>query len=267
MVRRSQARAGPPPPPRRHPLPRRRGPAGIAQRARRIEQLALVEPHDQRIRHLTDQLRIVGGDHHGRSQPVQRLEQADQLERHVRIDVAGRFVGDEQFGPADHRAGNRHALLLPAGKRGGLGVAPVGQAHPVQHVVHRADDVLLHHARHAQRQRHVVEGGKVRHQPEILEHHPQPAAEAGQPVARQSDRIGAEHADQPARGALGQIEQRSRLVLPAPLAPVSRNCRKKREADIGQHFLAGAVAQPDIVELNDLGVWLGHDETGVPGLL
>ena len=52
--------------------------------------------------------------HHGGAQPVERFEQADQLERHFRIDIARRFVCHEHVGAADHRAGDGDALLFAA---------------------------------------------------------------------------------------------------------------------------------------------------------
>jgi len=45
---------------------------------------------------------------------VQRFKQAQQLERHIRIDIARRLIGDQHLWAGNHRPRNRHALLLPA---------------------------------------------------------------------------------------------------------------------------------------------------------
>ena len=76
----------------------------------------------------------MGGDDDGRAQLVERIEQMKQPFRHFRIDVAGRFVGDQQFRPGDHRAGDRHALLFAAGQRGGARGRPVAKADPGEHL-------------------------------------------------------------------------------------------------------------------------------------
>jgi hypothetical protein len=102
--------------------------AGIAQRAGGIVQVPPVEPHDQAAIHLLQQMQIVGGHHHRGAQPVQRLEQAQQLQRHFGVHIAGRLVGHQQFGAADHGAGNRHALLFPPERL--AGAAPMRSARP-----------------------------------------------------------------------------------------------------------------------------------------
>ena len=88
-----------------------------------------------------------------------------------------------------------------------LGFDPVGQADPGEHLAHRRLDVAFGDAGDAQGQRDIVIGRKVRDESEILEHHPDPAAKAGEPLARQRHRILAEQADHAARGALREIEQ------------------------------------------------------------
>ena len=71
------------------------------------------ERHHRGIQH-AHQLQVMGGDDDGGAQLVQLGEQAQQAHPHFRIDIAGRLVGDQDFGLADHRAGNGHALLLAA---------------------------------------------------------------------------------------------------------------------------------------------------------
>ena len=126
-------------------------------------------------------MEIVGGDDHRGAELVQGIEQMEQPQRHFRIDVAGRLVGDEQLGPADHRAGDGDALLLAArqGRRPGAGA--VGEADPGEHLAHRRLEILVLDPGDPQRQRDIVEGRQVRDQPEILEDDADPPAEARQP--------------------------------------------------------------------------------------
>ena len=159
----------------------------------------------------------------GGAELVQRVEQIEQPPRHVRIDVAGRLVGDERFGPADHRAGDGDALLLAARKRRGAGAGAVGEADPGEHLPDRRLQILVLDPGDAQRQRDIVEGREMRDQPEILEDHADPAAEAGQPRARHGDDILAEQADQAAARPLREVEQfAASEVLPAPDGPVRK---------------------------------------------
>ena len=47
---------------------------------------------------------------------VEFLKQAHDLDAGARVEIAGRFVGQQQFGRVDQGAGNGNALLLSAGK-------------------------------------------------------------------------------------------------------------------------------------------------------
>ena len=208
------------------------------------------------------------GNHHGRAQPVERFEQAQQLDRHVRIDVAGRFVRHQQFRTANDCPGNGNALLFPTRKLRRAGMHPLGQADPFEHVSHRLCQVAFGNACDPQRQGDIVIGGQVLNQPEVLEHHPQAAAEARQAIARQGDRIGPEHPDHPARWALGQVQQPKQRRLPraAGTGQEIKAARKQGERYVAQHFAIGTIAQSDIVEMHDLSrSTAGHRK--VPGFI
>src|SRR3546814_6615777 len=77
---------------------------------------------------------------------------------------------------------------------------PVRQSYPGQHLPNRGVEFFFIHPCHAQRQSDIVERGKVRHQPEILEHHANPPTEARQPLSGERHHIFAEHADKPPAG-------------------------------------------------------------------
>ena len=87
---------------------------------------------------------------------------------------------------------------------GGLALARSVRPDPGEHLAHRRFDIALGHAGDAQRQRDIVIGREMRDQPEVLEHHADPAAEAGQALARQRTGILAEQPDHAAASGAGR---------------------------------------------------------------
>ena len=81
------------------------------------------------------------------------------------------------------------------------------QPDPGEHLADGSLQILFLDPSNPQRQRDIVEGGQVSHQPEILEHHPDPSTESRQALARHGDDIFAEQLDQPTAGPLRKIEQ------------------------------------------------------------
>ena len=182
-----------------------------------------------RARRCADQPDVVGRDDHGRAQPVERREQMEQPLRHLRIDIAGRLVGDQQVGPVDHRARDRDALLLAARQRRRARAGPVAKADPGEHFAHRSLDLVLAGAADAQRQGDIVERREMADQAEILEHHPDPPTEARQRIARRIAEFLAEQADAPARRPLGQIKQLQQRRLAR-----ARRAGEKIKASVGE---------------------------------
>ncbi len=60
------------------------------------------------------QLRIVRHHHDGGAVAMQLLEQIQDAARHLRIEIAGGFIRQQQPRRPRQRARDRHALLLPA---------------------------------------------------------------------------------------------------------------------------------------------------------
>ena len=84
----------------------------------------------------------VVGDHHDRLAHLARggLQELEQLRPAARVEVAGRFVGEHDVGPAHQRARHRDALLLPAGELRRSVPQPVAQPDGVDH---RVDPFLV----------------------------------------------------------------------------------------------------------------------------
>ncbi|HEX7779284.1 MAG TPA: hypothetical protein VF424_08610 [Vicinamibacterales bacterium] len=55
-----------------------------------------------------------------------------QVRRGRFVQISGRFVRQQERGPADKGAGDRHALLLASGQRPGPVMRTIGQPHPVE---------------------------------------------------------------------------------------------------------------------------------------
>src|SRR5580692_1573316 len=119
---------------------------------------------------------IVGGDDDGRARFVELDEQPQQALTEIGIDVAGGLIGEQKLRPRDHRARNRRALLLAAGEDRRQRPHAIAEPDPLQQLDHLWPVFGLVLADDAQRQRHVLVGGHVVEQPEILEHQADAAA-------------------------------------------------------------------------------------------
>src|SRR5688572_13781596 len=96
-----------------------------AKPVRDVRGASLVE-HDQAARANVEQGTIVSGEQHRHATRVDVVEQPQNVERELRIEVAGGFVREQQRRFAHERARDRDALLLAAGKpAGGLFAAAV----------------------------------------------------------------------------------------------------------------------------------------------
>src|SRR3546814_10520625 len=60
---------------------------------------------------------VVRRDHHGGSHTIELVEQIQQTHGDRVVDIARRFVGEQQARAADYRASDGDPLLLPAGQR------------------------------------------------------------------------------------------------------------------------------------------------------
>ncbi len=98
----------------------------------------------------------------------------------------------------------------------------------------------------------------MRHQPEILEHHADPAAKSRQAVTRQHHRILAEQPDHATRRALREVQQLQQRGLAGATRTGEEIERTtaQGEADVRQRLRSGvrtrAVTKPDILELDDI---------------
>ena len=81
-------------------------------------------------------LRVVGDDDDGLAELVDRRpQQVEDAVARLRVEVAGRLVGEDDGGPGDQRAGDRDPLLLAAGELGGPVGGAVGEADGLEQLV------------------------------------------------------------------------------------------------------------------------------------
>ena len=148
------------------------------------------------------------GDHDDRlSQFVDRpTQEAQDLRAGDGIQVAGRFVGEDELGACDQRAGDGDALLLAAGQL----VRAVVQALLEPQRGHEQVEPGAVRFLAGQRQRHddVLLGGEHRQQVEALEDEADlVAAQHGQLVVGHGGDVGAVEHDVPAGGGVESGER------------------------------------------------------------
>ena len=81
-------------------------------------------------------MRVVRDHHHRLAELLgRRAQELEDAGARLRVEVAGRLVGEHDRRPRDERAGDRDALLLAARELGRTVVAPVGQPDPLQQVL------------------------------------------------------------------------------------------------------------------------------------
>src|SRR3546814_20496930 len=79
-------------------------------------------------------MNVMGRDDDSGAEFIQRLKKMQQALRHVGIDVARRFIRDQNLWPTDDGAGNANALLLAAGQGSRPRTRPVRQSYPGPHL-------------------------------------------------------------------------------------------------------------------------------------
>ena len=111
-------------------------------------------------------------DHqHGHALFGQLPHHAEHLAGQLRVKGAGGLVKIDDLRVGGKGAGDRHPLLLPAGKLAGVVVGAVGKAYLGKHL--HADFIRLllgQLPRHNEPLGHVLQGGLVAEQVVVLEH-------------------------------------------------------------------------------------------------
>src|SRR6185295_11006228 len=127
------------------------------------------------------QLVIVGGDDDRGAEPIELDKEAQQPARHLRIDVSGRLVGEQQLRFVNNGPSNRGALLFSAREHGRERMHAIAQSDPLQKIGHVLLVVRNALAGDPQRQGDVLPVTEWIRKPETLEDNADPAPELGPP--------------------------------------------------------------------------------------
>ena len=114
-------------------------------------------------------MQVVAGDHDGDADVVEAAEQPHDFERQIRIQVAGRLVGDQQRWLGDDGARDTDALLLARGQLQRQVLLVTEQPDLVERGAHALVHLAPGDAGDNQRQRHVVPYRAIVQQLVILE--------------------------------------------------------------------------------------------------
>jgi len=176
----------------------------------------------------------------------------EHLAAGARVEVAGRFVGEDDVGPAGQRPGTGDPLLLAAGQLARPVVEPVAQTDGVDDPV---EPRLVRLATgEVERQRDVLQRGERWYQVEGLEDEPDAVApQLGEPLVVERGQLRVTDEDLPA----GRRVEPSQAVHQRGLAGAGR------PHDRGE--LAGGELHGHVVEGDDAGEALAVDLGQVPG--
>ncbi len=188
---------------------------------------------------------LVGDQQDGQAKIA--VDVGQQLQHRLRglgIERRGGLVRQQHLGPGGQRPGDADALLLPAGKFCRVAPAEILETHARDQVVDPRLDLGAWHAGNLERQRHVAVNGARAQKVEVLEDHPDIAANVAQiGRAGASDIVpGDRHA---ARGRLLQpVDHAQERRLAGARAPDDSGncpCRHVETHVLERHDLARAL--------------------------
>ena len=114
-------------------------------------------------------LRVVRDDDERRARRVELAQQLDDRRAGLRVQRAGRLVGEDDRGLADERAGDRRALALAAGELGRVVVEAVAEADAVERLARALAALRARHAGVEQAAGDVVDRRQPVEEVELLE--------------------------------------------------------------------------------------------------
>ena len=198
------------------------------------------------------------------------LEQLEDLAARLRVEVAGRLVGEHDGRLRDERARDGDALLLAAGELGGAVAAAVVQADLVR-AGRRRSPCRASRPAMRERQEHVLVGGQHRQQVEELEDEADVlAAQLRDLVVLQLPEARAGDRDVARRGAVerGEDVHQGRLAGARRAHDRGQLALRDVQVDAAEGVdggLALAVAAGDLVRLDDRAGRVGTHRGGCGG--
>src|SRR5262245_9303244 len=193
---------------------------------------------------------IVRGDNDRGPRSIELNEEPQQPLTEIRIDIAGRLVGEQQLWPCNHGAGDCGPLFLASRQhRGGL-IDALRETDPLQELDDFAAIGGLLFTEYSERQGHIFISGQVIEQTKILENDADAAAQRGAVVLRQCGGIPIEHGNQTARrlNRKKQQTQQRRLAGAGGAGKKLKRVAVDMKTQVAQDLRAEAVAQADILK-------------------
>jgi len=92
---------------------------------------------------MLDEVDVVRGDHHRHAHLIEALEEPHDFEGKLRIEIAGRLIGNQQLWSRHHRARNAHSLLFPRREFQGPVFLLAEQADLIERRAHALVDLAL----------------------------------------------------------------------------------------------------------------------------
>jgi hypothetical protein len=137
-----------------------------------LEDAALME-EAHAVADLPGERHLVGGEQHRHSGRLQPADDVEHLADQFGVERRGDLVEQHHLRVHGERSGDGDPLLLATGELIGIGVGPVGETEPRQHLQAIESCLRLADAEHlARADRDVVDHAHVGEQVEALEHHP-----------------------------------------------------------------------------------------------
>src|SRR5215212_2238257 len=152
------------------------------------------------LAHHVHHLLVVGRDEHSGADAVDPVQKLHDTYTRVRIEIAGRLVGDEYGRLGDEGSGDRDALLLAAGEHLRVLLHLPRESHEVEDLGHLRPDGAAPLTRHLHRVSDVLARGLIRQELEVLEDRPDVAPVARDPAPRYRREPGPFDVDGPRRG-------------------------------------------------------------------
>ncbi len=162
----------------------------------------------------------MGDQHQGRAAcSMQRKDKIDHLGAGMTIEIAGRFVCEQNLRPRGERPRQRHALLLSAGKLRGVVMQAMSEPNLCQRLT-GADRGLVGYTGQFEGDRHIFQGRHCLDEVKGLQHDTDPAAaKAGQRILVHTGQLGAIHDHAAAACALDPSHHRHQRRLARPRWP------------------------------------------------
>ncbi len=149
---------------------------------------------DHTVGHFARKPHFVGYAHHGHAFVGQLHHHVEHFVDHLRVERRGRFVEQHDDRVHGQGAGNRHPLLLAAGKLARVLVRVCRKADALKQLQALFGGFFLAAAKHLDlRDGQVFGDGQVREQFEVLEHHAHARAQLRQVGLRVGDRRAVHH--------------------------------------------------------------------------